>query len=163
MAVEANLLEIEEEVVAELRARQESRQCADQKVARTEEALSKLVAISEKRREILALPDSSLVAGIDRWYSAAEAAAFFGRTPAWMYDRLTKEKFRYTDGTPIKPKLDGDGPKPRMRFNLDIIGQIALSMYRSGTVKMKELKVIRRRIQEAEFEEDIYDPDDDDE
>lgn len=156
---ESNLLEVEIGGPDE-RARRESRQWAEQKVARTEEALNKLVAISERRKEILALPDSSLVAGVERWYSASEAAAFFGRTPAWMYDRLAKGKFTYKDGTPIRPKMVGEGPKPRMRFNLDIIAQIALSMHRDGTVKIKELKVIRRRVQEAEFEEDVYDPDD---
>lgn len=161
MAESQNALLESGELDAGERARTESRQWASEKVRRTEESLNKLFAVTERRKEILSLPDATLLAGVERWYSAAEAAAFFARTPAWMYDRLSKGKFTYKDGSPIRPRMVGDGPKPRMRFNIDILSQIALSMQRDGTIKLKELKVIRRRLQEAEFEEDVYDPDND--
>lgn len=160
------------------RAQLESQKWAKEKRARIESRLSELVGNYERQQQILDMPDSSLVAGIERWYSAAETARFFGRTNQWIYDRLRKEKFRYRDGTFIKPiqfsekvtfiKKDPEtGEKEEVteerlgpyRFTLPLILEIAQSCYRDGTVKMNELKVIRRRVAEAEFEEILCDPD----
>jgi hypothetical protein len=107
--------------------------------------------------------DTSLVSGIKRWYSAAETAKFFARTSAWIYDRLNRGKFTYEDGSPIVPRKVGDGPRPRMRFDSELIREIAQSMYRDGTVKFIELEVILRRLADAEADGTIYDPDLEDE
>lgn len=142
------------------RARQEADDELKEKEARIRARLAQLAENYERQREIFSLPDASLIGGIERWYSAAETAQFFSRTSAWIYDRLGKKKFRYKDGTPISPVMVGEGPKPRMRFNLHLIREIALSMYRDGTVKLVEMTVILRRIAGAEFEGAIFDPDD---
>jgi hypothetical protein len=141
------------------KARSEAEKWAQDRVDRLGAQLAVLQEAYRRKQEILAIPDAGLVAGVERWYSAAEAATFFARTPAWIYDRLAKEKFRYKDGTPIKPVMVGDGPKPRMRFNLELLQSILLSMYRDGTVKIEELKLIKRRIDQGEFDEMLYDPD----
>jgi hypothetical protein len=141
------------------RARREVDAGLQEKQDRIGARLAALQRNYERQREIFSLPDASLVDGIERWYSAAEAATFFSRTSAWIYDRIGKKKFRYKDGTLITPVMVGDGPKPRMRFNLDIIREIAMSMYRDGTVKINEMNVIMKRIAHAEFEEIAYDPD----
>lgn len=104
-----------------------------------------------KIEELAETPDYGLVAGIERWYSVAETARFFERSPQWLYDRLSRKKLVYPDGSPIEPHLVGDGPKPIRRFNLELISAIALCLYRVGTVKMPELKVVMRRIAEAEW------------
>jgi hypothetical protein len=161
------------------RAQLEGQKWAEEKRAGIEARLNELNATYERQQQILSMPDSSLVAGIERWYSASETARFFGRTTQWIYDRLRKEKFRYRDGTPIKPiqfsemvtvtKTDPEtgidekvteehlGP---YRFTLPLILEVAQSCYRDGTVKLPELKIIRRRVAEAEFEEILLDPDD---
>lgn len=141
------------------RAHNEVQLWARKKTAKIGDRLAALNDLYQKQCELLALPETSLVAGYERWYSAAETSRFFNRTSAWIYDRLAKGKFKYEDGTPIKPRLEGDGPKPRMRFNPEIIREMALSCYRSGTVKWLELQVIMRRIAESELEGTIYDPD----
>jgi hypothetical protein len=140
------------------RAQLEGQKWAEEKRARLEARVNELVATYERQQEILSLPDASLVAGIERWYSAAETARFFGRTNQWIYDRIRKEKFRFRDGTAIKPVQFSEGGP--YRFDLALIQEIAQSCYRSGTVKMPELKLIMRRVAEAEFEEVLFDPDD---
>lgn len=143
------------------RAHQEVQQWARKKINKMGDRLAVLNEIYEKQRQLLAMPETALVAGFERWYSAAETARFFNRTSAWIYDRLSKEKFKYEDGSPIKPRLEGDGPKPRMRFNATIIQEMALSCYRSGTVKWLEFNVILGRLAKAELEGTLYDPETD--
>lgn len=143
------------EVSPQTRASQESQQWSVEKRAQIEARLNELTVSLENQRKILEMPTAMLVAGIERWYSAAETARFFGRTNQWIYERLRNEKFRYKDGTPIRGVTAENG---WARFNLDIIREIALSCYRSGTVKRPELEVILSRLQQAEVGEVLFDP-----
>ena len=93
-------------------------------------------------------PDLQLVAGIERWYSVAEAAVFFERSTQWLYDRIKKNKLTHQDGTVIQPIRNSETSP--MRFNKPLIEEIAQSLYRVGTVKMPELKVIYQRLLDAE-------------
>lgn len=125
-----------------------------------ERRLQQLLEVTEKRREILSLPDSDIVVGVEQWYSVSEAARFFSRTPAWLYEGLKKGRFTYADGSPIHPRMVGGGPKPRRRFNLPLIQEIAFSMHRDGTLKMLELRQVMRRIAMAELSEVIAEDED---
>lgn len=102
------------------------------------------------------LSDRELVAGIERWYSTAEAAAFFDRSSQWLYDRWKKGKLTLADGSPIPVHRIGDGPRATRRYTLDTIAEIAQSLYRAGTLKMPELKIVLRRVLEAR--EGHFDP-----
>lgn len=124
-----------------------------------DEKIKEWVELEEKRKEIYARPDANLVAGVKRWYSAREAANFFGRSSTWIYNAIDSKKFKDEDGVPLQFKTVGDGPRPRMRFDLEVIREMALSCYRDGTVKMTELKAIFRRLAESEYEEKVSGPD----
>lgn len=118
--------------------------------------------LSVGQEELSLTPDYQLVAGIERWYSAAEAAVFFGRSTQWLYDRIKKGKLTYPDGSLIKPlqaatEAGGKTAYGPMRFQLHLIREIAQCLYRAGTVKMPELKIIMRRVAEAEY--GFFDPD----
>lgn len=102
------------------------------------------------------LSDRDLVAGIERWYSTAEAAAFFDRTSQWLYDRWKRGKLTMPDGSPIFVHRIGTGPRATRRYTLDTVSEIAQSLYRDGTIKMPELKLVMRRIVEAR--EGLFDP-----
>ena len=108
-----------------------------------------LALIENRLDELTNLSDAGLVAGIERWYSVSETAAFFGRSSQWLYDRLKKGKFTYVDGAPIEPFLVGDGARPIRRFNLELISEMALSLYRVGILKLPELQTLMRRVVEA--------------
>jgi hypothetical protein len=138
-----------------------SQKWSDEQLRRIEDRVAQILEARDRQKELSELEAETLLAGIERWYSAAEAARFFARTSAWIYDRFKQEKFTYRDGTPIVPVMTGTGPKPRRRFNLELIREIANSMYRDGTVKMEEYKVILTRIASAEFQEILLDTEDD--
>ncbi len=121
--------------------------------SKLEARVRELVEFHERKKELYALPDASLVAGVKRWYSAREAATFFSRSSTWIYNRLEKKQFTYEDGTPIVPRRVGNGPKPRMRFDLQVIRDMAESCFRDGIVSMTELRVIFRKVLESEYEE----------
>jgi hypothetical protein len=130
----------------------------EERKKQVESQVHRILESHDQMRQLSELEAQTILAGIERWYSAAEAARFFSRTSAWIYDRFSKKKFTHRDSTPITPVMVGDGPKPRMRFNLELIREIANSMYRDGTVKMEEYKVILTRIANAQFQEVLLDP-----
>jgi hypothetical protein len=139
------------------RARLESQQWAAEKRQRIEDRLTQLLGNYERQKELLDMPESTLMAGIERWYSAAEAARFFNRSNQWIYDRFNKGKFRYRNGEPIVPIYTNiDVKKPRARFTLELIREMALSLHRDGPVKMDELKIIMGRVAAAELGEVLY-------
>ena len=141
----------------EERARAENLSFIDDKTARLLTRLQAFSKTLERQVELQSLPDEALIAGIEKWYSAAEVAEFFGRSNQWIYDRFKKGKFTYKDGTPIIPVLTGGPKKPRMRFNLDIIKALADSCYRDGIVKRPELQLIMKRVAVSEFGEVVPD------
>lgn len=139
------------------RAQQEAQRWSAKNRARIESRLKELSVSLERQQEILNTPPALLLAGVERWYSAAETARFFGRTNQWIYDRIRKEKFRYPNGDIIEP-IREDGPKSPARFTLPLIREIAYSCYRAGTVKWTELEVIITRLHNAEVGEALFDP-----
>lgn len=142
---------------SQTRARLEGQRWALEKRTRIESRLDQLLGNYERQKELLDMQESTLMAGIERWYSAAEAARFFNRSNQWIYDRLNKGKFRYRNGDPIVPiYTNTDGKKPRARFTLELIREMALSLHRDGPVKMDELTVIMSRVAAAELGEVLY-------
>jgi hypothetical protein len=134
------------------RAQQEANHWVAANRAKIEARLEQLELSKARLDAIIGMSDSALVAGVERWYSGAETARFFGRTSSWIYERIANKKFTHTDGTLVEPVLvDGT-----MRFTLDIIREIALSMYRRGTIKMPELQLVLRRITQAEVGEVVF-------
>lgn len=125
----------------------------------TEDKIKEWVELEEKRKEIYSRPDAHLVAGVKRWYSAREAARFFGRSSTWIYNRIAEKKFTDEHGAPLQFKQVGDGPRPRMRFNLEILKEMALSGHRDGLWGIDELKAIFKRMAMSEYEEKLPEPD----
>ena len=121
----------------------------------TEDKIKEWVELEERKKQIYSQPDASLVAGVKRWYSAREAARFFGRSPTWIYNRIEQKKFTHEDGTPIEIKTVGDGPRPRMRFDLETLKAMAESGHRDGLWGIDGLKVIYRRLAMSEYEEKL--------
>jgi hypothetical protein len=66
------------------------------------------------RRKIIAqhFDAEALLEGVDKVYSTAKAAEFFGRSNQWVYWCLRNEIFKYKDGSPIKPERIGKGGRP---------------------------------------------------
>ena len=131
---------------------------AAERLERIEARLKEMLTDVGQRQQLLDKPPSVLLEGVERWYSAMEAARFFSRSNQWMYDNLKQGRFKYADGTPIVPHYDvpkTEHNRPPARFNLPLIKDIALSCYRSGFVKYDELKVILRRVAQAEIGEVI--------
>lgn len=99
--------------------------------------------------------DESLTDGVEKSYSTSQVAAFFGRSPQWVYwglrpDKETGEQvFTYKDGSPILP--DRVGPMGKRRFTLPLIREIALSHKRRGNLTEEELMEIMAKILLAEF------------
>lgn len=93
--------------------------------------------------------DESLLHGVEKVYSTAQAAAFFGRTAQWIYWGLRNGIFTYKDGTPIQPRRVGRNDK--RQFTLPLIREIALSHFRRGNLTEDELEQIMARILLAEF------------
>lgn len=99
--------------------------------------------------------DELLMAGVEKVYSTARAAEFFGRSTQWMYWGMRKDPktgeipFVYKDGTPILPERVG--PMGKRRFTLPIIKEIALAAYRRGSFTEDELEMIMEKILLAEF------------
>lgn len=150
--------------MAESKAKTAGDKAAAQRLEQIEARLAQMLNDVGKRKELLDQPPSVLLEGVERWYSAVEASRFFNRSNQWMYDNLKDGRFKYADGSAIIPHYDvpkvfnektGKWNRPPARFNLALIKDIALSCYRSGFVKYDELKVILRRVAQAEVGEVI--------
>lgn len=99
--------------------------------------------------------DDELLAGVEKVYSTAEAAEFFGKSNQWLYWGLRNNIFVDVNGQTIEPHRIGKGK--RRRFTLPIIREIALACYRRGNLKEDELKAILRKILLAEHGEAAFD------
>jgi hypothetical protein len=91
----------------------------------------------------------SLLDGVQKIYSTAQAAAFLGYSPQWIYWGLRNEVFEYKDGTLILPETVGK--MKRRRFTLPIIREIAMSHFRRGNLTEEELNEVMKRVLLAEF------------
>lgn len=84
-------------------------------------------------------PDVSAIlasAGVTRSYSTKEVAAFFDRTDQWVYWVL-RDGVERENGTPIEPERVGKSQ--RRRFTIPIIKEIAVALYRRGTIDEAKL------------------------
>lgn len=99
--------------------------------------------------------DDELMAGVEKVYSTAQAAEFFGKSNQWLYWGLRNNIFVDVTGEAIEPVRIGKGK--RRRFTLPIIREIALACYRRGNLKEDELKAILRKILIAEHGESAFD------
>lgn len=114
-------------------------------------------------------------AGVGRWYSSTEAAAFFDKTVQWLYwgmrhppngGRLFVRPVTRPDGTQVT-ELDASGravpviediPVPRLgdpargkrRFDIPTIREFAKSAYHRGNIKEPKLTAVLQRLVVAE-------------
>lgn len=108
-----------------------------------------------------AFGEEVLLNGVEKVYSTAKAAGFFGKSNQWMYWGLRQDDpgaqvFTYKDGTPILPERVGKMGK--RRFSLPIIREIALSCWRRGNLTEEELQEVMAKILLAEFGEGAFAP-----
>jgi hypothetical protein len=103
-----------------------------------------------------------LLHGVDKVYSTAQAAKFFGRSTQWIYWGLRKDAttgeqvFSYKNGDPILPERVGKMGK--RRFTLPLIREIALASHRRGNLTERELEEVMAKILLAEFGEKAFAP-----
>lgn len=98
--------------------------------------------------------DQHLLEGVEKMYSTAEAAAFFGKSNQWLYWGMRNKIFVDANGSLIEPIRIGEGR--RRRFTLPCIREIALSCYRRGNLKEDGLKEVFRKILIAEYGENAF-------
>lgn len=110
------------------------------------------------RRKVVVdrLDPTALLEGVEKVFSTAEAAEFFGRSNQWIYWGLRNEIFTYVDGTLIQPERVGK--LGRRRFTLPIIREIALSCYRRGNMSQEELESIMAKVLLSEWGEGYFAP-----
>ena len=123
-------------------------------------------AVAEVFRQIETI-DVDL-SGIERVYNTEEAAQFFGKSPQWMYWAMRSRDdgsggwFYYALDDPDHPPLDPENPEPRpieperhgkkgiRRFNLEVIQNMAVSLYQKGGMRsIDQLQEVVRRVQLA--------------
>lgn len=94
---------------------------------------------------------------VDKVYSSAEVAKFFGKSTQWLYWGMrTKDPkgnpvepvFVYEDGTPIV-STHQVGKGKRRRFELPAIEEMAYACYRRGNLKENDLKKVLDKIAAA--------------
>ena len=88
-----------------------------------------------------ALADGQVPAGRfgceETYFSTAEAARFFGRSPGWLARSVREHAFTYPDGSPIEPLRVGKAG--RLRFTAPVVRDIAYACHRVGTVNRRQL------------------------
>lgn len=96
------------------------------------------------------------LAGITRVYSTEEAAQFFDKSPQWVYWGLKPREegggglFYYppededSDPVPIEPEKRGQ--RGILRYDLDIIKDMGVSLYQRRTIDDEGLQEIVRKI-----------------
>ena len=113
-----------------------------------------VAAVAEVFRQIETI-DISL-AGIPRVYTTEEAAEFFDKSPQWVYWGL-KPREKGGGGLFYYPP-DDEHPEPRpiepekrgkrgiLRYNLDLIKDMGVSLYQHRTIDEEGLQEIVRKI-----------------
>lgn len=78
-------------------------------------------------------------------YTISEIADIFSKTRAWFYWCNKNNKFTYENGDPIEPVHQSEKGSGRV-YDLDTIQEIALSLYRNGTLGEDGLKKVIGKI-----------------
>jgi hypothetical protein len=81
--------------------------------------------------------------GIERTYSAHEAAALLGRSYSWLDQRVRAGQFVMPDGTAVQPLRTSGGYR---RFTIAVLRDVATSSYRQHWFSMEELKLVFREL-----------------
>ena len=88
--------------------------------------------------------------GLERTYSAREAAALLGRSYSWLDQRLRRGQFVLPDGAPVRPLRTAGGYR---RFTTAMLRDIATSSYRQHWFPMGHLKSTYRQLLIAAYRE----------
>lgn len=75
----------------------------------------------------------------ERLFSTAEAASYFGKSPAWVSRGLRENVFVYADGSDVQPINVGKGGR---RFTVPMLRAMAWSAYRRGTLSPQRLQEV---------------------
>lgn len=78
-------------------------------------------------------------------YLTSQIAKMFGKTQAWFYWSENNGKFTYENGDPIEPTYIPETGRGKS-YDLDTIQEIALSLYRNGTLGEDGLKEVLAKI-----------------
>ena len=74
----------------------------------------------------------------ERYFSTAEVAARFGKSPQWVSRGLREGHFRYADGSEVEPLRISPGG--RRRFSVAMLRAMAWSAYRRGSLSPQQLE-----------------------
>lgn len=84
----------------------------------------------------------------ERYFSTAEVAGVFGRSPNWVNAGLRSGAFTYPDGSPVEPLNTGRGGK--RRFTTPMVRAMVWSAYRRGRVSAQRLEGVLAALSRAE-------------
>lgn len=79
------------------------------------------------------------------YFSTAEAARFFGRSPGWLSRAVRDGLLVHPDGSPIEVLRVGG----RLRFTPPVLADIAQSCHRRGTLSRRQLDRVLARLSRA--------------
>jgi hypothetical protein len=82
------------------------------------------------------------------YFSTAEVAGVFGRSPNWINAGLRSGSFTYPDGSPVEPLRTGRGGK--RRFTVPMVRAMAWSAYRRGRVDAQRLEGVLAALSRAQ-------------
>lgn len=110
-------------------------------------------ALTDAARETVTLPpDYADAAAFDapreHYFSTAEVAGVFGRSPNWVNAGLRSGAFTYPDGSPVEPLSTGRGGK--RRFTTPMVRAMVWSAYRRGRVSAQRLEGVLAALARAE-------------
>jgi hypothetical protein len=88
--------------------------------------------------------------GVERTYSAREAALLLGRSYSWLDQRVRGGQFVMPDGTVVQPLRTPGGYR---RFTTAMLRDIATSSYRQHWFSMEKLKFTFRELAMAAYRE----------
>jgi transposase len=86
--------------------------------------------------------------GVERTYSAREAAALLGRSYSWIDQRVRAGQFTNPDGSVLQPLRTPGGYR---RFRQSTLRDIALCCYRHRWFTMDALKLVLRELAIAAY------------
>ena len=76
----------------------------------------------------------------ETYFSTAEAARFFGKSPSWLSRAVRDGVLTYPDGSPIEPLRVG--ASGRLRFTTAVLRDIAHACHRRGTLCRRQLDAV---------------------
>ena len=110
-------------------------------------------ALTDAARDAITLPPDDADGspfGVSRehYFSTAEVAGVFGRSPNWVNAGLRSGAFTYPDGSPVVPLCTGRGGK--RRFTTPMVRAMVWSAYRRGRVSAQRLEGVLAALSRTE-------------